>query len=121
MKQFFFAALTLMFIATISQTACYYDNEKDLYGDGSCDTTAVSYSADIRPIIDANCVSCHAPGGEQETSPLLTYADVTKYTGNLDIVERTAGTSTLMPPTGKMSDCNVALIGAWVNQGAPNN
>jgi mono/diheme cytochrome c family protein len=121
MKQFFFAAFTVLVIATISQTACYYDNEQTLYGGNTCDTTAVSYSTDIRPILDANCISCHAPGGEQETSPLVTYEDMKKYTSDRNVVDRTNGSSSLMPPSGKMSSCNVALIEAWVNDGAPNN
>ena len=121
MKKIFFAALTLLFIGSISQTACYYDNERDLYGIGNCDTTAVSYIADIRPIVDGNCISCHAPGGERETSPLLTYAELKQYADTRDIVGRTNGSTSLMPPSGKMSSCNVALIAAWVNAGAPNN
>jgi hypothetical protein len=121
MKQFFFAALTLLCIATLPQTACYYDNEKDLYGDGSCDTTAISYTTDIRPVLDANCVSCHAPGGEQEGAPLVTYENVKQYADTRDIVDRTNGTGSLMPPSGKMSNCNIAIIEAWVNAGAPNN
>lgn len=121
MKHFLFTALTALFITIMSQTACFYDNELDLYGAQTCDTTAVSYSLDIRPILDANCITCHAPGGEQEVAPLLTYEDVKKYTGDRNIVDRTSGTTVLMPPTGKMSDCNVSLIESWVNAGAPNN
>lgn len=121
MKEFFFAALTILFLVSISQTSCYYDNEAELYGVGNCDTTAVSYNTDIKPIIDANCISCHAPGGEQESSPILNYEDLKKYTGNRDLVNRTNGTNSLMPPSGKMNSCNVALIEAWVNQGALNN
>ena len=121
MRQFIFAALTLLFLASLSQTACYYDNEKDLYGTGNCDTTAVSYIADIKPIVDANCISCHAPGGQQETSPMVTYDELKKYADTRDIVNRTNGSSSLMPPSGKMNSCNIALIEAWVNAGAPNN
>lgn len=109
-------------MAAITQTACYYDNEQELYGGNvTCDTIAVSYLTDIKPIIDANCISCHAPGGEQESSPLLTYDDLKKYTDDRNIVDRTQGTSSLMPPAGRMSNCNVAKITAWVNQGALNN
>ena len=124
MKYFIFIAFALLIIVGLTQTACYYDNEKDLYGDGLCDTTAVRYSIDVKPIVDANCVSCHAPGGQQEGSPLLTYDDVVKYTGVMGssaLVDRTNGTSSLMPPSGKMSACNIAIIAAWVSQGSLNN
>lgn len=121
MKQFFFVASTLLFIAAMSQTACYYDNEKTLYGDNVCDTTLVSYLSDIKPIVEANCISCHAPGGEQEISPLLTYEDMIKYISDNNMVDRVRGNSSLMPPSGKMGNCNLLLIEAWINQGALNN
>lgn len=121
MKQFFLAAFSMLFIAMISQTACYYDNEQDLYGTVACDTTAISYATDIRPILDANCISCHAPGGEQEISPLLTYDDIKRYTDANNLSDRINGRSSLMPPTAKMSTCNIAIIEAWINQGALDN
>lgn len=121
MKHFFFATLSLLFISIMTQTACFYDNEQDLYGTATCDTTAVSYATDIRPIIDGNCISCHAPGGQQELTPLVTYDDLKRYTDSQNLIERTSGTTSLMPPSGKMSNCNIALIAAWVNAGAPNN
>lgn len=121
MRQFFFSTLLLLFLASLSQTSCYYDNEQELYGTGNCDTTEVSYNLDIKPIIDGNCISCHAPGGEQETAPILNYDDLKNYADNMELVNRTSGSTILMPPSGKMNSCNVALIEAWVKQGALNN
>lgn len=120
MRLLVFAAF-VVFISILSQTACYYDNEEDLYGTVVCDTVAISFASDIKPIIDANCVRCHAPGGEQESSPLLTYDDLKKYTSDGDLTDRTSGTVGLMPPDGKMNECNVTMIKAWVDAGAPNN
>lgn len=119
MKKIFFAALALLLLTTISQTACYYDNEQEQYGTTECDTTSVSYAADIRPILDQQCISCHAPGGQQESQPFTTYEEFTLYVSSA--VERVNGIGSIMPPTGKLSDCNISLIEAWVNAGAPNN
>lgn len=122
MKLIFFAALTVMFFAMLTtQTACYYDNEQEQYGVNQCDTTAVSYSTNIKPIIEQNCISCHAPGGAQETAPLVTYDQLKNYATSGALVDRTNGTSSLMPPSGKMSNCNLLFIKAWVDAGAPNN
>lgn len=122
MKQFFFAVLAFAIWAIFSQTACYYDNEVEQYGVVVCDTTDISYSADIWPIINSNCISCHAPGGEQEFSPFDTYDGLKAYTFNREIVDRVyANGVNLMPPTGELSDCNKLKIEAWVNAGAPNN
>jgi len=122
MKQFFFTTLIMTAIGIISQTACYYDNEEEQYGVTTCDTVAISYSADIQPIIQANCISCHAPGGQQESSPFTTYDGLKLYTLNREIADRVVGKNgALMPPSGAMSTCNQLKIEAWVNAGAPNN
>lgn len=122
MKQFFFAATILTAFAVFAQTACYYDNEAEQYGVTTCDTVGISYSADIQPIIQANCISCHTPGGQQESSPFNTYEEVKLYTTNREIADRVIGNGVaLMPPSGAMSPCNQLKIEAWVNAGAPNN
>jgi uncharacterized membrane protein len=116
--------LGLLALLTGLQTACYYDNEEDLYGaggGGNCDTTNVSFSADVQPVINANCVSCHAPGGQQESTPLTNYNEIKTYADNGKLVGRTQNSSLPMPPTGLMTQCNQDIIEAWVNAGAPNN
>ena len=122
MKQFFFAALTFAVLILLTQTACYYDNEVEQYGVPVCDTVAMSYSADILPIIQNNCISCHAPGGQQEFTPFDTYDGLKIYTLNREIVDRVNGNGVnLMPPTGAISECDQLKLEAWVNAGAPNN
>lgn len=116
--------LGLMTLLTTLQTGCYYDNEEDLYGEsggGVCDTTAVSFSDDVQPVINTNCVSCHAPGGQQESVPLTNYLEIKTYADNGKLVERTNNSSLPMPPTGVMVECNLDIIKAWVNAGTPNN
>jgi len=122
MKQFLFAVSIFAALALFTQTACYYDNEVEQYGVTTCDTVAISYSADILPIIQANCTSCHAPGKIQSTSPFDSYDGLKLYTLNREIVDRVNGNGVnLMPPSGAISDCNQQKIAAWVNAGAPNN
>ena len=49
-------------LAIIFITGCYYDNEEHLFPElpGECDTTALSYLTDIKPIIEDNCIICHS-------------------------------------------------------------
>lgn len=119
MSKILVAAFILIFSLLFLQTACRYDNEIDQYGETPCDTSNVSYSQVIRPMVDENCVSCHGPGGENENVPFTTYDGLKQYAQ--EAVPRISGATILMPPTGAMSDCNVALFTAWVNAGAPNN
>ena len=122
MKQFLFAVSVIAVVILFAQTSCYYDNEVEQYANTVCDTAAVSYSKDIQPIIQGNCVSCHRPGGQQELSPFTTYDGLKVYTFNREIVDRVYGNGVnLMPPSGPLSDCNKLKIAAWVDAGAPNN
>ncbi|MBA3663583.1 MAG: cytochrome c [Bacteroidetes bacterium] len=88
----------------------------------SCDTTGViSYSAQVAPLLNANCNNCHNTGG---TAPNLS-----NYNGVLNSAQNTLyssvawdGNASNMPKgLSKMSDCDVAIIKKWVFAGAPNN
>ena len=39
--------------------SCYYDVEEELYPSLECDTADITYTADVLPIIEGNCFSCH--------------------------------------------------------------
>lgn len=122
MKKLFFALSIIAIVVIFSQSACYYDNEAEQYGVTPCDTVSISYIADIKPIVDANCISCHAPGGQQESSPFTNYDEIKLYTSDRQIVDRVYGNgAALMPPSGSLSDCAQLKIQAWVNAGSPNN
>jgi hypothetical protein len=100
-------------------------------GEAVSSNTAVSFSKDIKPILDKSCVSCH--GGERTNKGL----DVTTYdklmVGSVNgavIVPNNADGSKLvvsvaegkMPKRGaKLTTEQVQLIKDWVNAGAENN
>ena len=50
-------------ILILSLGGCYYDNEEELYGplyaQQQCDTSNVSYSQDIAPLVQNKCLMCH--------------------------------------------------------------
>jgi mono/diheme cytochrome c family protein len=88
--------------------------------------TAVTFTETIAPIVYANCVTCHRPG---EVAPfsLLSYEDVAKR-GKL--IARVTGEKYMppwhaMPGYGefvgerRLSDAQIAAIGAWVTAGMP--
>jgi hypothetical protein len=116
------AAVFTLFLATVP-TACYYDNEEELYGitPGNCDTVAVKFSTVIQPLLNSECTSCHSPSGSQPDIPLDTYDNVKNYVTSGTLVERTNDSNSPMPPSGLMDNCRRNKIQAWVNQGALNN
>jgi mono/diheme cytochrome c family protein len=101
---------------------------------------AVSFSQDVKPIIDQNCIACHKPGGdgfEASGFSMVTYEDLMKGTkfGPMVISGDSAGSNMLVlmegradpsisMPHGAMKPVRKAEIDTikrWVDQGAKNN
>lgn len=117
------SALLILLMASLQ--ACFYDNEEELYpsvpGSG-CDTVAVSYTTDIKPVIDSRCISCHGSNFPSGNLSLTNHAQVAGSAGIIiDRINRSAGDPLLMPQGNKLDACSIDKIEAWANQGAPNN
>lgn len=113
----------LLIFFTLTFFSCSYKNEEDLYGVVVCDTANVRYNVEIKNILQASCLNCH--GGTAATGggvQLGDYASVKSVADNgwlLDALTRTINT---MPKgTGKLPNCKIAEIRAWIQKGAPNN
>jgi len=120
------AILALSALAAAALTAC-----------GGSDK-APSYQANIKPLLDAKCVSCHVPGGEgYEKSGLRldSYEAIMKGTKFGAVVVPGSSVSSTMyrlvsgqadpsirMPHGQaaLPDADVAMIAAWIDQGAKN-
>jgi len=107
--------------------SCYKDNAEDMYptGGSGCDTSNVTYSGTIAPIMASNCATagCHLGAGATGYD-LSTYSGVKTVAtnGNLMASITHTGSASPMPKDApKLDDCTIAKIGAWVNAGAPNN
>jgi len=94
-------------------------------------TSAVSYSNDILPILESRCVNCHGGQRVEEGLSLKTFADIMAGSDNGPvIIPGDAGNSLLaeqivsqeMPKRGpKLTPPQVQLILDWINQGALDN
>jgi Planctomycete cytochrome C len=114
----------LIAVVTVFIQGCYYDVEEELYPANDCDTTNVTYSLTIKPIIDDNCLFCHSQASQQGGVVLETHDDLLGYANSGQLV----GSVTHDPdyaamPQGaaKLSDCNILKIDKWVRTGSPNN
>jgi hypothetical protein len=99
----------------------------------------VSYSADVKPILERYCSECHQPGTagyEASGFSVATYEDViegTRYgpvvipgdafNSNLIIlVEGRADPAIAMPHDGhQMLGQEIETLKSWIQQGAPDN
>ena len=91
--------------------------------DGACDTTNVTYSLSISPIIQGSCQGCHS-GSQPGGSVLLTnYNEILAQVSNgklLGTITYSTGFNG-MPVSSKLSDCDINAIKIWIRKGAPNN
>ncbi|HOX77952.1 MAG TPA: hypothetical protein PLW31_07920 [Bacteroidales bacterium] len=122
----------LIFLAILAIMAgCYYDNEEELYPGpgGDCDTTNVTFSGTIFPMIDANCTGCHSGSAPQGNVKLEDYASIAaaaakpagQYGSLYGAISHASGNSP-MPKNGtKFSDCRIKQVKAWIDAGRPNN
>ena len=120
MKKLFFLVSILALVSS-----CSHDSEEVLYG--LCDTEVISYAAIVEPIIQTNCNSgCHSgenPSGALYLNSYETIKSNAENMGNdglINRIERTSG-SGVMPPQGRLTQCQIDQIIAWVEQGALNN
>ena len=122
MKRFLF--ITIILIAGLLQSGCYYDKHDLLNPNSTCDTTIVTYSGSVNPIITANCTGCHSGANAPLGIQLDVYTNVNIQALNgklLGAITHSSGFSP-MPKNGtKLSDCNIAKISKWVSSGAPDN
>lgn len=76
----------------------------------------VTYTANVKAIIDGNCVSCHVPGGVASFRPLTTYAEVkaaVESTNLLERIQRQSNEQGVMPLSGRMSQNNIDIVLQW--------
>lgn len=89
----------------------------------SCDTTKFLFGNDVYPIIESNCTSCHSASHASGGINLTNYNNVLAVSGNgklIGVMNKT-GNYPQMPPSGKLSDCNIKKVEKWVNAGSKND
>ncbi|MFN8353850.1 MAG: cytochrome c [Spirosomataceae bacterium] len=88
---------------------------------GSLDN--VTFAANIKPIIDGNCVGCHGRGLNSGNINLESYAAIKIVANNGKLYGSITYSSGYkgMPQGGKLTDCEIATIKKWIDNGALNN
>jgi hypothetical protein len=121
---------TLAICLVFTLSSCYNYKYDQLFPDSVCDTSNITYTIDIEPIIAANCAisgGCHDAAGA-----LISGHDYTSYAGLKAVASYsfiitdinwmpTAGHNDMPKNGAKLSDCDIDKITRWVNEGAPDN
>lgn len=125
-----FRLLTFLFLISFL-TGCYYDNEERLYptidSSNSCDTTNVTLSQSVMPILQSRCLGCHGASvanGLGSGINLETYSELTKWVNNGQLegaINHSPGFMPMPQGASKLDDCSINKITAWINRGALND
>jgi mono/diheme cytochrome c family protein len=103
---------------------------QNLFCDEMCDTVNVTFSGTIWPeIIQSYCFGCHnganASGGIhlENHGQVATAAAIPagQYGSLWGAVTHAAGNSAMPKNQAKLSDCKIAQLSKWIDDGTPNN
>ncbi|MFM7218018.1 MAG: c-type cytochrome domain-containing protein, partial [Bacteroidota bacterium] len=90
---------------------------------GGCDTTNVTFSQSIAPLLQNKCNGCHGTSNPGGGVILTSYANVLTVAQNGKLLSSVEHTSAFpMPKNGnKLPQCEIDMIRIWIDAGAPNN
>ena len=117
-------SVILILIAAVS--GCYYDNEERLYPDlnSNCDTTGITWSGTIRPILQTNCLSCHssaenaANGGNIDLESFASVKTRVEQGSLLGAMRHESPWSPMPKGGNKLDDCSITKVRIWIENGA---
>ena len=107
-------------------SSCLYDKSGSP-PPASCSTSPtsqVSFSRDIFPIIQTNCLQCHDAKNHYGGIVIENYTQIAESgrSGELyNTIQISSNGKAYMPKGGRLLDCEIALIQAWIKQGALKN
>jgi hypothetical protein len=120
MKKILYIAILL---TAFCASSCFYDKEHELYPiNVTCDTISLTYSNQVKKIIDGYCVSCHFSGNPTGFD-LDTWAGLNAVANTylMGTVKHEQGFNEMPPSTHPLDACKIRQLQLWVNSGAPNN
>lgn len=114
----------LILIAVFYISSCYVSNEEDLFINFNCNTEAVSFEREIRPILANNCLVCHSAAANLGNITLQTHEDIIPYIQDgslLGSIRHDAGFAPMPENSSRINSCSISQIESWIEAGAPNN
>lgn len=90
----------------------------------TCDTSGtVTFSGHVASIISTNCEGCHNATTSFGNVSLETYDQIKTIADNGALMHSLLATGgySIMPTSGPLSDCEIAKIQKWVDNGAQND
>jgi hypothetical protein len=120
MKKNLLFYLSALLILSSCETEHLYGPDGILEND-ICDTVDLTYTNQIKPLFDGNCMDCHSTDNASGNIILDNYASIKDAinTGKVttSINYEASGSKFNMPPSRKMNDCKILQISKWIEEG----
>ncbi|MEP7262907.1 MAG: c-type cytochrome domain-containing protein [Bacteroidota bacterium] len=90
----------------------------------TCDSTTVSYTADVTPLVNNKCKGCHSGANPGGGIVLNSYATVAAQVANgklLGTIQHLTGYSPMPKNSAMLSICEIGVIRNWIAEGTQNN
>lgn len=117
----------LLYASLLVLSACEYqvaDKVQPVIDPPACNTESVTFAATIQPMLSQSCGSCHSGGSASAGVRLDSYTSIKQVAQSgklIGVISHAKGFSPMPQGGTKLSDCKIAQVQAWVNQGLPNN
>ncbi|MEJ7676570.1 MAG: hypothetical protein WKG06_01585 [Segetibacter sp.] len=130
-KKFPAHCLLFLIIAVLSIViipGCYNKKADLIIPNNDCDTSVtISYRSDITNILQQNCYMCHSAdkyttaGGYNQLDTISLLQQMVVNGKLLKAINHAPGAVPMPYGGGKLSDCDIMKITAWINGGARDN
>lgn len=123
MKKKVFGIITVVIGIALMQR-CTYDKGLLVPLVTCPDTLNVSFAAKVRPLLQANCFSCHGNGSSLGNVSLDTYDQVMQLATSgrlLGSISHSPGFSPMPLNADKLNNCSITAVGVWIEEGMQNN
>lgn len=125
MKQLLLISAAIGLVLIGSQ--CTYHNAEEYFNTPNtdlCDTTNMSFSTNVTPILESNCYACHNSVDQTAGITLDNYEGVKSAASQgllLPVIKHEDGYPAMPLYSAQLDSCSINQIEAWVNQGMLNN
>lgn len=107
-------------LLALTVMACTSDSESDLVEMEEPDGP-ITYNANVRAIINSNCLNCHSnPTRNGAPFPLTDFQQVSVRAENGSLfraIDKQTGDPGAMPPSGRLPQNTIDLISQWIDEG----
>lgn len=114
--------LAFLALASITITSCSSDSESDLLelpDEIPSNGDLVTYTNDVKSIVDGSCLGCHSsPPRNGAPFALTNFNQVsTRANSILTAMSRANGAPAAMPPSGRLPQATIDVIDQWIKDG----